>query len=59
MVFMTAARVGEILANNERPVSFLQNNLTIELSTIAATFEAGVEKFALLGSSCIYPKFAA
>ncbi|EHK52258.1 GDP-L-fucose synthase family protein [Allomesorhizobium alhagi] len=59
LVFMAAARVGGILANNERPVDFLQDNLAIELSTIAAAFEAGVEKFMLLGSSCIYPKFAA
>ncbi|GLS33114.1 GDP-L-fucose synthase [Mesorhizobium albiziae] len=59
LVFMAAAKVGGILANNERPVDFLQDNLAIELSTIAAAFEACVEKFMLLGSSCIYPKFAA
>jgi GDP-L-fucose synthase len=59
LVFMAAARVGGILANDAYPVDFLQDNLAIELSTIAASFEAGVEKFMLLGSSCIYPKFAA
>jgi GDP-L-fucose synthase len=58
LVFMAAARVGGILANHENPVDFLQDNLAIELSTIAASFEAGVQKFMLLGSSCIYPKFA-
>jgi GDP-L-fucose synthase len=58
MVFMAAARVGGILANSTYPVAFLQENLAIELSTISASFESGVEKFMLLGSSCIYPKFA-
>lgn len=59
LVFMAAARVGGILANSERPVDFLQDNLAIAISTIAAAHEAGVEKFMFLGSSCIYPKLAA
>jgi len=58
LVFMAAARVGGILANHESPVDFLEDNLAIEISTIAASHGAGVEKFMLLGSSCIYPKFA-
>uniref|UniRef100_UPI00313AD05B GDP-L-fucose synthase family protein n=2 Tax=Mesorhizobium sp. 131-3-5 TaxID=2744520 RepID=UPI00313AD05B len=59
LVFMAAARVGGILANHESPVDFLQDNLAIELSTIEASFAAGAQKFMLLGSSCVYPKFAA
>ncbi len=56
--FMAAARVGGIVANDTRPVDFLQDNLQIELATISAAHEAGLEKFVFLGSSCIYPKFA-
>ena len=59
LAFMAAARVGGILANASRPVDFLKNNLEIELATIGAAFEAGVEKLLFLGSSCIYPRDAA
>ena len=58
LVFMAAAIVGGIVANSDRPVDFLEQNLQIELSTISAAFKSKVEKFLLLGSSCIYPKFA-
>ncbi len=58
-VIMAAAKVGGILANQNAPVDFLLNNLLIETNTINAAFKSGVEKFLLLGSSCIYPKFAA
>lgn len=58
LVFMAAARVGGILANDTHPVDFLKDNLEIELATISAAYEAGVEKLVFLGSSCIYPKFA-
>ena len=58
LVFMAAAKVGGIVANNDRPVDFLEQNLQIELSTISAAFKGKVEKFLLLGSSCVYPKFA-
>ena len=58
LAFMAAATVGGILANDSRPVDFLKNNLEIELATIGAAFESGVEKFLFLGSSCIYPKNA-
>lgn len=57
--FMAAAHVGGILANDSQPVQFLQDNLAIELSTVAACHEAGVSKLVFLGSSCIYPKHAA
>lgn len=58
-VFMAAGTVGGIMANATRPAEFLFDNLAIELNTIEAAYRAGVEKFLFLGSSCIYPKFAA
>ena len=57
-VFLAAARVGGILANATYPVEFLRDNLAIELNLIDAAYRHGVEKLLLLGSSCIYPKFA-
>jgi GDP-L-fucose synthase len=57
-VFLAAARVGGILANNTYPVDFLQENLYIELNTIRAAHRYGAKKLLFLGSSCIYPKFA-
>lgn len=57
-VFLAAARVGGILANATYPVEFLRDNLAIELNVIDAAYRHGVEKLLLLGSSCIYPKFA-
>ncbi|MCM5555134.1 GDP-L-fucose synthase [Pleomorphomonas sp. NRK KF1] len=57
-VFVAAAKVGGILANNTYPADFLYDNLIIEANVIEASFRAGVEKLLFLGSSCIYPKFA-
>lgn len=57
-VFVAAAKVGGILANNTYPADFLYDNLIIETNVIEASFRAGVEKLCFLGSSCIYPKFA-
>jgi len=57
-VFLAAAKVGGILANNNYPVDFLQENLYIELNTIRAAHQYGAKKLLFLGSSCIYPKFA-
>jgi GDP-L-fucose synthase len=57
-VFLAAARVGGILANDSRPADFLYDNLAIETNTLHAAFRAGVEKLLFLGSSCIYPRLA-
>ncbi|MBK6802840.1 MAG: GDP-L-fucose synthase [Novosphingobium sp.] len=57
-VFLAAARVGGILANDTRPVEFLRDNLLIETSIFTGAESAGVEKLLFLGSSCIYPKHA-
>jgi len=55
---LTAAKVGGIKANNDRPVEFLLENLEIQNNVIRAAYENGVSKLLFLGSSCIYPKFA-
>ena len=57
-VFVAAAKVGGILANNSAPVEFLYNNLTIAANIIHAAAANHVEKLLYLGSSCIYPKLA-
>jgi GDP-L-fucose synthase len=57
-VFLAAARVGGILANDSYPAEFLHDNLAIETNIIEAARESGVEKLLFLGSSCIYPKAA-
>lgn len=57
-VFVPAAKVGGILANNTRPAEFIYENLMIEANIIHAAHLAGVEKLLFLGSSCIYPKLA-
>ena len=57
-VFVAAAKVGGILANDTRPAEFLYDNLIIETNLIEAAHRAGAEKLLFLGSSCIYPKFA-
>lgn len=57
-VFVAAAKVGGILANNNFPVDFLYDNLMIQNNIIEASFRYNVEKLLFLGSSCIYPKFA-
>lgn len=57
-VFVAAARVGGILANDSYPADFLYDNLMIEANVIEAAHRSGVEKLLFLGSSCIYPKHA-
>jgi GDP-L-fucose synthase len=57
-VFLAAAKVGGIWANNNHPVEFLSENLQIELNLINGAHAVGVKKLLFLGSSCIYPKFA-
>ncbi len=57
-VFVAAAKVGGILANDTYPADFLYDNLMIEANTIEAAHRAGVAKLLFLGSSCIYPKYA-
>jgi GDP-L-fucose synthase len=57
-VFVAAATVGGILANDTHPASFLYDNLAIETNVIEAARSIGVEKLLFLGSSCIYPRLA-
>ncbi|HWK44704.1 MAG TPA: GDP-L-fucose synthase [Stellaceae bacterium] len=57
-VFLAAATVGGILANDSRPAEFLYDNMMIEANIIDSAREIGVTKLLFLGSSCIYPKFA-
>lgn len=57
-VFLAAAKVGGIHANNVYRADFLYNNLMIESNVIHASYEHKVEKLLFLGSSCIYPKLA-
>jgi GDP-L-fucose synthase len=58
VVILAAAKVGGIKANNDFPVEFLLENLRIQNNVIQAAHETGARKLLLLGSSCIYPKFA-
>lgn len=57
-VFVAAATVGGILANDTQPADFLYDNLTIEVNIIEAARRVGVSKLLFLGSSCIYPRLA-
>ncbi|MDG1108528.1 MAG: GDP-L-fucose synthase [Burkholderiaceae bacterium] len=57
-VYLAAAKVGGIYANNTYPAEFLYQNLMIQANVIEAAFRCGVQKLLFLGSSCIYPKFA-
>jgi GDP-L-fucose synthase len=57
-VFVAAAKVGGIFANDTHPSEFLYENLMIEANIIDASYRIGVEKLLFLGSSCIYPKLA-
>ncbi|MBL3538085.1 GDP-L-fucose synthase [Aminivibrio sp.] len=57
-VYLAAAKVGGIHANNTFPAEFILQNLVIETNIISAAQKAGVKKLLFLGSSCIYPKFA-
>lgn len=57
-VYLAAAKVGGIYANNSYPANFIYENLMIQTNVIHQAFTAGVRKLLLLGSSCIYPKEA-
>jgi GDP-L-fucose synthase len=57
-VFLAAAKVGGIVANNTYPADFIYNNLIVEANVIHSSYMFGVKKLLFLGSSCIYPKFA-
>jgi GDP-L-fucose synthase len=57
-VFVAAAKVGGIFANNTHPAEFLYENLQIQNNLIHGAWQAGVKKLLFLGSSCIYPKHA-
>ena len=57
-VFLAAAKVGGIIANNSYPSDFLYENMMIEMNVIHAAFKNQCSKLLFLGSSCIYPKFS-
>ncbi len=57
-VFLAAAKVGGILANDTRPADFIRDNLRIQTNVIESSQEADVKRLLFLGSSCIYPKLA-
>ena len=57
-VFLAAAKVGGILANDTCPVDFLRDNLAIQTAVINAAHETKVTKLLFLGSSCVYPRLA-
>lgn len=57
-VFLAAAKVGGIYANNKYPAEFIYNNLMIETNIIHSAYKYSVKKLLFLGSSCIYPKMA-
>ena len=57
-VFLAAARVGGILANNTYKAQFIYENVMIAVNVIHAAYKFGVKKLLNLGSSCIYPKYA-
>jgi GDP-L-fucose synthase len=58
IVIFAAAKVGGIKANNDQPVEFLLENLSVQNNVIAAAHQNGVRKLLFLGSSCVYPKHA-
>jgi len=58
-IVLAAAKVGGIYANDAYPADFIYENLAIEMSVIHAAHLAGIDRLVFLGSSCIYPKFAA
>jgi GDP-L-fucose synthase len=57
-VYLGAARVGGILANDSHPAEFLHDNIAIQTNIIDAAYRNGAEKLLFLGSSCVYPKHA-
>jgi GDP-L-fucose synthase len=58
-VLLAAAKVGGILANSQQPADFIRDNLAVQSNVIEACHRYQVRKLVFLGSSCIYPKFAA
>jgi GDP-L-fucose synthase len=57
-VYLAAARVGGVHANNSLPADFILENLQVQTNVISAAFKAGVRRLLFLGSSCIYPRLA-
>lgn len=57
-VFLAAAKVGGIVANNDYPADFIRDNLMIQTNVIDSSYQNGVKKLLFLGSTCIYPKMA-
>ena len=57
-VYLAAAKVGGIHANNTYPAEFIYDNLMVQANVVDASFRSGVKKLLFLGSSCIYPKLA-
>jgi GDP-L-fucose synthase len=57
-VYLAAAKVGGIHANNTYPAEFIYDNLMVQANVIDSAFKSGVKKLLFLGSSCIYPKLA-
>lgn len=57
-VFLAAARVGGIMANNTKPAEFINDNLAIQTNVIRQSYKNKVKKLLFLGSSCVYPKNA-
>ncbi|MEO4053441.1 GDP-L-fucose synthase [Solibacillus sp. CAU 1738] len=57
-VFLAAAKVGGIVANNDYPADFIRDNLMIQTNVIDASYRNNIKKLLFLGSTCIYPKFA-
>lgn len=58
LVYLAAAKVGGIHANNTYPADFIRDNLAVQTNVIHAAYEHGVQRLLFLGSSCIYPKMA-
>lgn len=58
LVYLAAAKVGGIHANNNYPADFIYQNLMIEANVVHQAWQIGVERLLFLGSSCIYPKYA-
>ncbi|SMF92166.1 GDP-L-fucose synthase [Paenibacillus uliginis N3/975] len=57
-MFLAAAKVGGIAANNDYPADFIRDNLFIQTNVIDAAYQFNIKKLLFLGSTCIYPKFA-
>ena len=57
-VFLAAAKVGGIIANNDSPADFIYQNMMIEMNVINAAWKNGCKKLEFLGSACIYPRMA-